>query len=169
MDFVSELVDVGLLLAAISAVGTAIYHVHAMAKKTAWEHISKYHLSKEWGKHAKRARFFFRTKSRKDLSTIAEKWSNRKLHEEESSDVAEVFLWLNSNEFIATFILNNTIHMKTYARTWGWEYIEEWRMARDFIDMLRETPRGDPEMFIQFQTLATMKKFRYHSNRPSAT
>ena len=140
MDLGTALTIAVLLASAAIAVITAAYHMSMLARRTTWEYFSKYHLSEEWGENAKRARFFLQKKSRQELSVIAGKWSDRTLYEEESeesSDVAAVLLWLNRNEFIAIFLLNKTIHMKTYAQAWGWEYIEEWKLARDFIRMLR--------------------------------
>ena len=120
----------------------------------------------EWLNHSKEAeKRLLKKESRegrpwREWEEFAARWSTGKLTDQEKEDMEAILFWLNRKEFVAIAILNGTMDMGLYAKWWGSDYIDEWRIAQGFVEALRATERGDEALFQYFQYLAKSKKFR---------
>lgn len=156
----------------IAAIVAWRVQISVMARRTFWDFIANHEQSREWLNLTKEAEAHLTKKEsregkpRKDWEKFAARWSAGTLADQEKEDLEAILFWLNRKEFVAIAILDGTMHMELYAKWWGWEYIDEWRLAKGFVEALRATDRGDKTLFRYFQDLAESEEFRKLSQRP---
>ena len=150
----------------ITAIVAWRVQISVMSQRVCWDFIANHEQSMEWLNHSKEASKHLLKKEsregkpRREWEEFAARWSAGKLGDQEKEDMEAILLWLNRKEFVAIAILGGTMHMGLYAKWWGWEYIDDWRIAQGFVEALRATDRGDETLFQYFQDLAKSAKFR---------
>lgn len=97
-----------------------------------------------------------------DLREFVARRSKGALDECEKDALVPVVNWLNRKEFVGIVVGNGTMHEKTYASWWGYEYVQDWSLADRFIEALRDA-MNDPTLFEHFEKLATCDRFRKRS------
>ena len=152
-------------------VGTAIVawrvQLNVLARRAAWDFIAQYEQSGEWQKIADEAKLLLADKPlAADWADFAGRWDQRKPTDADKETAARILNWANRKEFVGIALLNGTMHKKTYAQWWGWEYVEEWKQAAGFVEALMKTSRGDGELFENFEKVATNRAFRRLAKRP---
>ena len=157
----------------VTAIGAWRVQISVMARRASWDFIANHEQSGEWINLSKEAEGHLTKegsregKPRQDWEKLAARWSTGTLTDHDKEKMNPILLWLNRQEFVAIAILDGTMHMGLYAKWWGWEYIEQWGLAKGFVEALRATDKGDKTLFRYFQDLAESEKFRRLSQRPS--
>lgn len=152
-------------------VGTALaawrVQVNVLARRAAWDFIAQHEQSAEWLDAADDAKLALLDKpNATDWADFAARWDQRKPSCEDKQAARSILHWANRKEFVAIAILNGTMHRKTYARWWGWEFIDDWGRVAGFVEALMKTSRGDGELFEAFEEVATSPRFRRLAKRP---
>ena len=152
-------------IVSVVLVATAIaawrVQINILARRTAFDYIAQYELSKDYQDVAAKAlRFLVPRPDPADWEEFAARWSQSNLSPEEQRESTPAFQWLNRREFVAIAMLKGSMHQASYATWWGIEFIHEWNRARGFVIALRNTRRGDEDLFSNFERLATSAKFR---------
>ena len=132
--------------------------VGVLKRRASWEYVIEHEQSREWIELSHKVRLVFETCSKEELREAAEKWSSRTLitDTQQNDSWLSVFQWLNRKEAVGLAVLKGAMHRRLYRLWWGAVYVEEWKMAQEFVSMLRDTNRGNgsTELFKYFEKLA---------------
>ncbi len=144
-----------------AAIGAWRVQANILARRTAFDYVAQYELSQDYQDAAAKAlRLLIPRPHPGDWEEFAARWSQGNMSPEEERESMPAFQWLNRREFAAIAILNGSMHQPSYATWWGIEFIHEWNRARGFVIALRDTRRGDEDLYSNFERLATSAKFR---------
>ena len=129
-----------------------------LARKVAFDYVNNIELNADFRRISSSAKAYLNNHS--NWEEYAARWSQNKLSEDEINDSSDVFRWLNQREFASIALLNGTMHQLTFASFWGFSLIKEWELVEPFVRTLRNTEKGNDELFINFERLAKSEKFR---------
>ena len=154
------------LVLLITVVAAWRIQLGVLARRAAWDFIAQYQLNVEWTDTSRAALTYLgRDKEPRDWQVFAARWAAEKLSEEERVELQPVVSLLNRYEFVGVVIANGTLHEKTYAQWWGWEYVDHWEgCAAPFVKALRAA-KDDDTLFEYFEKVATSRKFKQLSGR----
>ena len=128
--------------------------VGLMRRRASWEYVIEHEQDDDWLKLADRVKRRLHDSNHGQLRAIAAAWSGRTLSKEQVDEWTPVFQWLNRKEVVAIAIIRKHMDETLYRAWWGPDYIAEWQLADSFVTALRETGRGTPGLFSEFEALA---------------